>query len=58
MPNYASAELYDKIYGFKPYDQEAKTVPRTLRRFNPRAHTLLDVACGTGKHLEALKTRY
>jgi SAM-dependent methyltransferase len=58
MANHESAELYDKIYSFKNYAQEAETLHQLIQRLNPGAKTLLDVACGTGKHLEALKTRY
>ncbi|MBF6594830.1 MAG: class I SAM-dependent methyltransferase [Thermaceae bacterium] len=58
MANYESAELYDKIYGFKNYAQEAELIHQTIQQFKPGAKTLLDVACGTGKHLEPLKTCY
>ena len=54
MANYESAELYDKIYGFKDYAQEAEAIHQTIQRFKPGAKTLLDVACGTGKHLETV----
>lgn len=58
MANYESAELYDKIYGFKDYAQEAEAIHQTIHRFKPGAKTLLDVACGTGKHLEVLTLNY
>ncbi len=54
-----SADLYDALYAtFKDYGAEvgrlreliAERAPRA-----PRASTLLDVACGTGKHLELLR---
>ncbi|MBN2385072.1 methyltransferase domain-containing protein [bacterium] len=48
-----SARFYDLIYSFKNYEQEVGYLNRIIRqqRFNEPL-TLLDVACGTGKHLE------
>ncbi|RQX29690.1 methyltransferase type 11 [Micromonospora chalcea] len=37
---------------------EAATLARTVRRRNPAAASLLDVACGTGLHLEHLRTHF
>lgn len=51
-------ELYDLEYAFKDYAAEADTIERIVRARNPEAKTLLDVACGTGKHLEQLRTRF
>ncbi|HST13852.1 MAG TPA: class I SAM-dependent methyltransferase [Gaiellaceae bacterium] len=51
-------ELYDLEYSFKDYAGEAATVERIVRERSPNARTLLDVACGTGKHLEHLRTRF
>lgn len=48
-------ELYDLEYSFKDYAAEAATLERIVRERNPGARTLLDVACGTGKHLEHLR---
>jgi SAM-dependent methyltransferase len=50
----ATAEWYDRIYGFKDYEGEAARVVSLVRKRHPRARTLLDVACGTGRHLECL----
>jgi dTDP-3-amino-3,6-dideoxy-alpha-D-glucopyranose N,N-dimethyltransferase len=48
------APLYDLVHDAKPYGEEARTirtiVQRTARR---RCRTLLDVACGSGRHLQA-----
>jgi SAM-dependent methyltransferase len=49
-----SAELYDAIYSFKDYPEEAEKVRSLIRERAPRARTLLDVACGTGAHLQYL----
>ena len=53
------AWLYDKMYGFKDYRAEAS---KLVEAINARAHrplrSLLDVACGTGKHLEALSPSF
>jgi len=37
---------------------EAELVHSLIERYSPGATTLLDVACGTGKHLEQLRTWY
>jgi len=46
-----SAQLYDAIYSFKDYGAEAASIHELVQARNPRAQTLLDVACGTGAHL-------
>jgi SAM-dependent methyltransferase len=51
----ASAEFYDLIYSsFKDYVGEATQIAGLLRTLNPRCHTVLDVACGTGEHARLL----
>jgi ubiquinone/menaquinone biosynthesis C-methylase UbiE len=52
---YALPDLYDALYGFKDYEGEAAQLIALIRERNPDARTLLDVACGTGKHLEQLR---
>ncbi len=53
-----SARFYDALYRFKNYDAAAKAVDEVIRRHSPEARTLLDVACGTGEHIAALRDRY
>ena len=50
----AAADLYDAFYDAleKDYEWEAATVLDAVRKRRPEAATLLDVACGTGRHLE------
>ncbi|MEW6279613.1 MAG: class I SAM-dependent methyltransferase [Candidatus Eremiobacterota bacterium] len=50
----ASARLYDKIYAFKDYAAESARVANLAGE----RRTLLDVACGTGAHLEHLAGRF
>jgi SAM-dependent methyltransferase len=54
-----SAELYDLIYSFKDYAAEAARVRElVVAAGGPGEGSLLDVACGTGTHLEALRSYY
>ena len=53
-----SAAVYDAVYSFKDYATEAATLERVVRGRVPRARTLLDVACGTGKHLAELRRSF
>jgi SAM-dependent methyltransferase len=47
------AEAYDLVHSRKPYAQEARVVRSLARRYARRPlRTLLDVACGSGRHLE------
>jgi SAM-dependent methyltransferase len=51
-----SARIYDAIYAsIRDYQQEAAELDRLVQKRRPGARTLLDVACGTGAHLEHLK---
>jgi len=58
MPYTARPDLYDLEYAFKDYAAEAAAVARIVRGHNADARTLLDVACGTGKHLEQLRNEF
>jgi SAM-dependent methyltransferase len=49
-----SASIYDAVYSFKDYEAEAERVHALI----PGASSLLDVACGTGKHLEQFRRWY
>ena len=50
------ADLYDAIHAGKPYPAEARAVRALARRYARRPlRTLLDVACGSGRHLEQLQ---
>lgn len=49
-----SQRFYDAIYAWKDYPAEVKRLRSIIRDRAPDARTLLDVACGTGKHLELL----
>lgn len=53
-----SAHIYDAVYGFKDYKAEAERIHAIITERCPGASTLLDVACGTGKHLEHLRAWY
>ena len=53
-----SAHLYDLAYSFKDYPGESAWVCNAIHARVPRARSLLDVACGTGKHLEHLRGEF
>lgn len=54
-----SAAYYDLIYSsFKDYAAEADAIATLIRARLPRAHTVLDVACGTGEHARQLIERH
>lgn len=51
-----SAAWYDDIYAWKDYAAEVERLQAIIRRHAKAAPaTLLDIACGTGKHLELLQ---
>lgn len=55
----SSVPHYDRIYAFKDYAAEARQVVDLVRRHGqPESRTLLDLACGTGKHLERLRDTF
>ena len=53
-----SARFYDAIYAFKEYESEAELLHAMIQARVPAATTMLDVACGTGLHLQHLTPRY
>ena len=54
-----TAAYYDVIYDFKDYEQESRQVIDLVdRHLRSGGNRLLDVACGTGRHLEYLGRRF
>jgi SAM-dependent methyltransferase len=53
-----SAPLYDLFYSYKDYAAEAALLHGLIQRLRPGARSLLDVACGTAKHLRWLARDY
>ncbi|MEU0229009.1 class I SAM-dependent methyltransferase [Streptomyces sp. NPDC006284] len=57
--NDSAAEVYDLLYqDRKDYAGEAARITELIRERTPDAAGLLDVACGTGTHLEAFAKLY
>lgn len=53
------AKYYDLLYSFKDYEAEAKKVLGIVKKHKKsNQNTLLDVACGTGKHLKYFTKQY
>ena len=44
------ARLYDLIYADKDYKAEAEYVIAFIKKHHPKAKTILNLGCGTGKH--------
>jgi ubiquinone/menaquinone biosynthesis C-methylase UbiE len=53
-----STRYYDALYHFKDYAAAAAQLHELLQERGSQYSTLLDVACGTGKHLEHLQASY
>jgi ubiquinone/menaquinone biosynthesis C-methylase UbiE len=53
-----SARYYDALYHFKDYTAASRQLHALIQQRNPNASTLLDVGCGTAKHLEVLRDFY
>lgn len=50
----AYARYYDLLYSDKDYSAEAEYVAARIRKYAPRARSVLELGCGTGAHAEAL----
>ena len=53
-----TAKHYDAVYSDKDYPGESEVLASLIRERAPGAKTLLDVACGTGRHLEHLSQQF
>jgi SAM-dependent methyltransferase len=53
-----SAQFYDALYRFKDYGASVSYLRSVLDEAAPDAGSLLDIACGTGRHLELLRDHY
>lgn len=54
-----TARYYDKLYSFKDYRAEAERLAAFIRQhLRSGGNRLLDVACGTGRHIEHLKADF
>jgi ubiquinone/menaquinone biosynthesis C-methylase UbiE len=53
-----TAHVYDLLYSFKDYATEAVALVELIQARRPEAKSLLDVACGTGRHLGLLRATF
>ena len=53
-----SARVYDALCRHKDYGAASAALRAIVDRLNPRASTLLDAGCGTGRHLEQLRDHF
>jgi len=53
------ARYYDLIYSWKDYKKEAATIQRLIVKYKrSKGNDLLEVACGTGRHIQYLKGNF
>lgn len=53
------AEVYDMIYSFLDYENSTKKLTELIKKYKKSEGTkLLDVGCGTGKHLSFIKDKF
>ena len=53
-----SQHFYDAIYAWKDYRGEVDRLLSIVQKRVPEARSVLDVACGTGRHLELLRAHF
>lgn len=53
------AKYYDLLYAWKPYEEEANIIHDLIQKHKKTSGSeMLDVACGTGNHIQFLKKHY
>ena len=53
------ARYYDLLYSFKDYEKESRKVIMLIKKYKKSdGNELLEVACGTGKHLESFRKHF
>lgn len=53
-----SSDIYDLVYSFKDYGEEAGKIRKLISARTPNCHSVLDVGCGTAEHHRYLRHYY
>lgn len=54
----AHTDIYDEVHHHLDYALAAKTLLTLIERIHPGADSLLDIGCGTGRHLQLMQPRF
>jgi SAM-dependent methyltransferase len=51
------AQFYDMLYKDKDYESESNYIISLIKKYNPKAKSILDLGCGTGRHAELFSNK-
>jgi len=51
------SQYYDLLYSDKDYESEASYISELIKKYNPKAKSIIELGCGTGKHASILSKK-